>query len=123
MKRSSVRVLKGILKKPRRFSKFMEFNPSDSVVSPDGSPRSLESVQDGIEAQISETHSDDGKVQCKADEGVSATPQPKDTAAQLPNTPRAALQLHEFDRMLFAIRGAQLRDEYMKDNRRQTEAI
>lgn len=120
VKRSTVRVLRGILKKPRRFSKEVQtcHEEKPEVTEPQlSSPEStgdLSSLPGGIVPEISSRHSDD-------DNSLRATHQSIRSPLALDDTPisplsvqRGSLQLPAFDRMLFAIRGAELRDQYMR---------
>lgn len=115
VKRSTVRVLKGILKKPRRFSKDKDILivESTSATQEEASDQN----EEGVVPQISTAHSDEERSE-STDANKTSTPEnaePPGSSHHL--THRGALQLPEFDRMLFAIRGAQLRDEYLRDNR------
>ena len=82
VRRSSVRGLRGILKKPRQ-----EVPPPKEDVIPETPEASQESI-------------------VQKDSG--------DTESDL-KTKRASLHLAAFDRLMFAKRGAELRNEYMRD--------
>lgn len=126
VKRSTVRALKGILKKPRRFSKDIETPPLEDPKLSDEAGLEPGGIGEGMVGQITDTHSDDDDAgdQRNNDISVSDTEQTAQMAdSSVHATSRSTFQLQEFDRMLFAIRGAQLRNEYLRDNRRQVETV
>jgi len=121
--RPSIRVLRGILKKPRRLSKVgsVGLGPVRPVEQKVIQPPSIEnnavptpSHDTGESSPLCEDEEN------PATESLPPMPKPENVDKRLgpmPGTiPKAALQMPSFDRMLFAIRGAQLRDEYMKQS-------
>ena len=82
VRRSSVRVLRGILKKPRQ-----EVPPLKEEVIPETPEADRESI---VQKDSGDMEND-------------------------PKTKRASLHLAAFDRLMFAKRGAELRNEYMRD--------
>jgi len=120
VRRSTVRVLRGILKKPRRFSKDAKILDSEETTGPlDESISTPKSAPEGVIAEISNMHSSDDE-QNKPKDGMNQT-SPISGGAGLNSPPykiqRGSLQMAPFDRMIFAKRGAELRDEYMRDFR------
>jgi hypothetical protein len=121
VKRSTVKVLRGILKKPRRFSKEVVQSCVEEKTevpatrpSPDESTGDSSSVAGGIIPEISSRHSDDDS----STPGINGTIRSPTVLNETPRSPlsmqRGSLQLPEFDRMLFALRGAELREQYMR---------
>ena len=107
LKRSTARALRGILKKPRRLSR--DTKPPEVECDPDPPPQSngdLNSTAEGIVPEVSSQHS--GEVQNPPDpsNGVELSSY---------KIQRGSLQMAAFDRVLFAKRGAELRNEYMRD--------
>ena len=84
VRRSSVRALRGILKKPRPE---IQPTPKEDVV--DELPAIMEQIP-----KVQPQESDDGSRE---------------------QTKRASLQMAAFDRLMFAKRGAELRNEYLRD--------
>lgn len=118
LKRSTVKVLRGILKKPRRFSKEVqtcEEKPevAELQLSPEDSSGDLSSLPGGIVPEISSKHSDDDNPRV-TDESLRSPLALDDVPRSPLSVQRGSLQLPAFDRMLFAIRGAELRDQYMR---------
>lgn len=120
VKRSTVKVLRGILKKPRRFSKevqtYTEEKPevAEPQLSPQDSCGDLSSLPGGIVPEISSRHSDDDNSARVTDESIRSPLGLDDIPGSPVSVQRGSLQLPAFDRMLFAIRGAELRDQYMR---------
>jgi hypothetical protein len=122
VKRSTVKVLRGILKKPRRFSKEVPTSLEEKVDVPSTQPSPKESSGDlsslpgGVIPEISSRHSDDEGSPRGTSINVSTSPPiAVETAPRSPlSMQRSSLQLPQFDRMLFAIRGAELREQYMR---------
>jgi hypothetical protein len=120
--RSTVKVLKSILKKPRRWSVEVEKTKLDTEVMTDVPDEpSIDSS-----ATANETISSLSLESKPIEHQPTAVPVNGDTHAQAAEVvngsslsshkpPRSSLQIAAFDRKLFAIRGAELRDEYMRD--------
>jgi hypothetical protein len=120
--RSTVKVLKSILKKPRRWSVEVEKTKSDTEVRTDVPDEpSIDSAATGNET-ISSLSLESKPIEHQP----TAVPVDGDTYAQAAEVingsslsshkpPRSSLQIAAFDRKLFAIRGAELRNEYMRD--------
>jgi hypothetical protein len=117
IKRSTVKTLRGILKKPRRYSK--ESKIQECEKNGNGPAESNHtSSSDGIIPEISSQHSDE-KQSRSADNTDTKSPS-TGTGTTVPERllfqiPHGSLQMAAFDRLLFAKRGAELRDEYMRD--------
>jgi len=120
VKRSTVKVLRGILKKPRRFSKEVQTYPEEKhelaepQLFPEDSSGDLSSLPGGIVPEISSKHSDDDNSARVTDESIRSPLGLDDIPRSPLAVQRGSLQLPAFDRMLFAIRGAELRDQYMR---------
>jgi hypothetical protein len=130
VKQSAVKALRGILKKPKRRSKedskLLEV-PKPIAPSASPEPSATSSFAGGIVPEISSKHSDDespmdmeelGGLRNRAPAPVS--PEEKRVSRGIQ---RGSLQLAAFDRTLFAIRGAELRNEYMRDSRRAAAEV
>jgi len=119
VKRPKGRVLKSILKKPRRWSKEpdrpTEAQSSEKNRSMTRSQATNLTHSDNI-LQTSDTTSSPSESRDPETRGsqVSITGVASPYNAQ--TTERSAVQIAAFDRKLFAMRGAALRNEYMRDN-------
>ena len=114
LKRSSVRALRGILKKPRRQSR--DVKPPEVECDPNPPPQpngDLNSVAEGIVPEVSTQHSDE--VQNPPDPSTDRPAKPSSVELSSYKIQRGSLQMAAFDRVLFAKRGAELRNEYMRD--------
>jgi hypothetical protein len=112
VKQSTVTTLKGILKKPRRFSKEWHKSREQEVLSDrgEGSVTLSNPIEEGVIPEISSQHSDE-KRNSAADASRDAPPSTPDRRSLR----ISALQIAALDRVLFAKRGAELRDQYMRD--------
>jgi hypothetical protein len=121
VRRSSVKVLRGILKKPRRHSREVKMNEVTEIRSRRGHTNGdAGSIDQSIIPEISSQHSDEEQSQSPVKPTESPTnPEPRDTA--LYKLERGSLQMAAFDRILFAKRGAELRDAYMRDGRNNND--
>jgi hypothetical protein len=119
VKKPNIKVLRGILKKPRRPSK--EAGSDDpNAISPIQQTVHRSPSIENVAAPAHNTDADDSKPDYDDSESLpefSTTTGKIDNINTHPLGPqKAALQMPSFDRMLFAIRGAQLRDEYMRQS-------
>jgi hypothetical protein len=112
-KRSTVRALRGILKKPRRQSR--DINPPEVQANQCGSPQSDGELNStgGIVPEVSSQHSDE--TQSPPDPSTDQPAKPNGVELSSYKIQRGSLQMAAFDRILFAKRGAELRNEYMRD--------
>ena len=116
VKRSSVRTLRGILKKPRRFSKDAKVSDGQGATSTPGEPTEMSNaVAEGVVPEISNIHSDDEYNKSK--DGSPQSPVKSNGIGSSYKIQRGSLQLGPFDRLVYAKRGAELRDEYMRNLR------
>ena len=104
--KTSTRKLRGILKKPKRISRDGHVTQNRETAN---SGEHIDSrVYEGVIPEISTEHSDEDK-----------SPGHHDTAdtvdSHSPSAQRSSLQITAFDRLLFAQRGAILREEYMRE--------
>jgi hypothetical protein len=107
LKRSTARALRGILKKPRRQSR--DIKPPEVECDPDLPPQSngdLNPTAEGIVPEVSNQHSDEVQNPPDSSNGVELSSH---------KIQRGSLQMAAFDRVLFAKRGAELRNQYMQD--------
>ena len=114
VKRSSVRALRGILKKPRRPSR--DINPPEVQDDPDLPPQSsgaLNSTAGITVPEVSGQYLDE--VQSPPDPCTEQNAKPNGVELSSYKIQRGSLQMAAFDRVLFAKRGAELRSEYMRD--------
>jgi hypothetical protein len=120
--RSTVKVLKSILKKPRRWSVEVESARADKDdVDRGPDVPSVDSANNTADETISSLSFErNPDAVCTAQNPGVAAPQPLATSQEssLPSQPlpRSSLQMGPFDRKLFAMRGAELRHEYMRDS-------
>lgn len=116
IKRSSVRTLRGILKKPRRFSKDAKVLDGQGAAGAPGEPAEMSNaVPEGVIPEISNNHSDEEYNKSK--DGSSQSPGKSNGIGSSYKIQRGSLQLGPFDRLVYAKRGAELRDEYMRNLR------
>lgn len=122
VRRSSVRVLRGILKKPRKQSREIKVQEIEEIrLQRDQINGESTSIDQSIIPEISSQHSDGDEVQQHDPLVVSPTKLGNDLASY--KLQRGSLQMAAFDRILFAKRGAELRDEYMRDGRHNGDLI
>jgi hypothetical protein len=120
VRRSSVRVLRGILKKPRRYSKEIKTQENQETrLRREQVNGESASIDQSIIPEISSQHSDDE--QSQPNNPIESTKPETNLATYKPQ--RGSLQMAAFDRILFAKRGAELRDEYMRDGRNNGDVI
>jgi hypothetical protein len=120
VRRSSVRVLRGILKKPRRHSREIKVQEIEETRLPrQRANGESASIDQSIIPEISSQHSDDDQSQPNRIE----SPTKPETNLATYKAQRGSLQMAAFDRVLFAKRGAELRDEYMRDGRNNGDLI
>jgi len=118
--RSTVKVLKSILKKPQRWSVEVE----NAKIDKEGPTVPLDepNIDSATIAQQRETSPPPNRHQVTDIHGTGNVAahvvgiNGRDLKSSPNALPRSSLQLAPFDRKLFAIRGAELRDEYMRDN-------
>ena len=121
MRRSSVRVLRGIHKKPRKQSREIKVQEIEEIrLQREQINGESASIDQSIIPEISSQHSDGDELQ-QHDPSVSPTKLGNDLASY--KLKRGSLQMAAFDRILFAKRGAELRDEYMRDGRHNGDLI
>jgi hypothetical protein len=114
MKRSTVRTLRGILKKPRRYSKDSKILETDGCAdAPKQTKSDSNSTTDSVVPEVSSQHSEELRLQPDRDL-ESQPPEPDTVELSSYKIKRGSLQMAAFDRLLFAKRGAELRDEYMR---------
>jgi hypothetical protein len=114
VKRSTVRALRGILKKPRRQSR--DIKPPEVLADLDLPPQSngdMNSTAGGIVPEVSSQHSDE--IHSPPDPSTDQPTKPNGVELSSYKIQRGSLQMAAFDRVLFAKRGAELRNEYMRD--------
>jgi hypothetical protein len=128
VKQSAVKALRGILKKPKRRSKEESklLEVPELVIAPGSSQASAaSSVAGGIVPEISSRHSDDensgdleelGGLKKRGGSMLVDKKGEVEEKRVSRGIQRGSLQLASFDRTLFAIRGAELRNEYMRDS-------
>jgi hypothetical protein len=121
VRRSSVRVLRGILKKPRRYSKEIKTQENQETrLRREQVNGESASIDQSIIPEISSQHSDDEQSQPN---NRIESPTKAETNLATYKPQRGSLQMAAFDRILFAKRGAELRDEYMRDGRNNGDVI
>jgi hypothetical protein len=120
VRRSSVRVLRGILKKPRYSREIKTQEIQETRLRREQANGESASIDQSIIPEISSQHSDDEQSQPN-DPIESPTKPETNLAAYKPQ--RGSLQMAAFDRILFAKRGAELRDEYMRDGRNNGDLV
>jgi hypothetical protein len=118
--RSTVKVLKSILKKPRRWSVEVENAKidKDAPTIPLDEPN-IDSATIAQQTEPSPPPNHNLVSDIHSTENVTAQAvgiNGRDLKSSPQALPRSSLQLAPFDRKLFAIRGAELRNEYMRDN-------
>jgi hypothetical protein len=114
VKRSSVRALRGILKKPRKYSKDAKFPERQDVIHQPKEPNLLNSTADSVVPEVSSQHSDETPT--IPDATLESRPTKTEATDLSPyKMQRGSLQMAAFDRVLFAKRGAELRNEYLRD--------
>ena len=119
IRRSSVRVLRGILKKPRRHSKELKVQEMEETTV--RREFQSDSIDQSVIPEISSEHSDD-----ELPQGPQVTIESRNqTGTNLTSykLQRGSLQMAAFDRILFAKRGAELRDEYMREGQGNSDLI
>jgi len=121
VRRSSVRVLRGILKKPRRYSREIKTQQNQETrLRREQVNGESASIDQSIIPEISSQHSDDE--QSQLNNPIESPTKPETNLATY-KPQRGSLQMAAFDRILFAKRGAELRDEYMRDGRNNGDLI
>jgi len=121
VRRSSVRVLRGILKKPRRYSREIKTQQNQETrLRREQVNGESASIDQSIIPEISSQHSDDE--QSQPNNPIESPTKPETNLATY-KPQRGSLQMAAFDRILFAKRGAELRDEYMRDGRNNGDLI
>ena len=121
VRRSSVRVLRGILKKPRRHSREIKSQEiQETRLRRERVNGESASIDQSIIPEISSQHSDDE--QSQPNNPIESPTKPETNLAAY-KLQRGSLQMAAFDRILFAKRGAELRDEYMRDGRNNGDLI
>jgi hypothetical protein len=125
VRRSSVRVLRGILKKPRRYSREITTQENQETRLETRLQREQvngesASIDQSIIPEISSQHSDDE--QSQPNNPIESPTKPETNLATY-KPQRGSLQMAAFDRILFAKRGAELRDEYMRDGRNNGDLV
>jgi hypothetical protein len=113
-KRSPVKTLRGILKKPRRYSKDARSPEKEDTTTVHNKPNDTNATREDIIPNVSIQQLDKDHPQ----PNPNAEPQTRvlesvDRSSY--RIPRGSLQMAAFDRILFAKRGAELRDEYMRE--------
>lgn len=112
-KRSSVKALRGILKKPRKYSKDAKIPERQHVIHQPKEPNVLSPTADSVVPEVSSEHSDETPT-IPAD--LESQPTKTEATDLSPyKIERGSLQMAAFDRVLFAKRGAELRNEYLRD--------
>lgn len=114
IKRSSVRALRGILKKPRRFSRDAKIPERQESSHQPKEPVRLDSMADSMVPEVSSQHSDETQTEPSAVR-ESQPPKIENTDLSSYKIQRGSLQMAAFDRVLFAKRGAELRNEYLRE--------
>jgi hypothetical protein len=113
VKRSSVKVLRGILKKSRRYSKDAKTPEQEDTGNKPREPVRADSMADSVVPEVSSLHSDDAQPQAEVNiDDPLAKPENPDLSPY--KIQRGSLQMAAFDRVLFAKRGAELRNEYLR---------
>ena len=121
VRRSSVRVLRGILKKPRRYSREIKTQQNQETrLRREQVNGESASIDQSIIPEISSQHSDDD--QSQPNNPIESPTKPETNLATY-KPQRGSLQMAAFDRILFAKRGAELRDEYMRDGRNNGDLV
>jgi hypothetical protein len=114
LRRSSVRALRGILKKPRKYSKDAKFPERQDVIHQPKEPNRLNSTADSVVPEVSSQHSDETPT--IPDASLESQPTKTEATDLSPyKMHRGSLHMAAFDRVLFAKRGAELRNEYLRD--------
>jgi len=121
VRRSSVRVLRGILKKPRKSREIKVQEIEEIRTHHDQINGESPIIDESIVPEISSQHSDDEQAQ-KHDLSVASPTKPENNLSSY-SLRRGSLQMAAFDRMLFAKRGAQLRDEYLRDGQNDVDPV
>lgn len=114
VKRSTVGALRGILKKPRRQSR--DINSPEIQDDSDSPPQcngDLDLRTGGNIPEVSSQYSDE--VQNPHESTTNQPPKTNGIELSSYKIQRGSLQMAAFDRVLFAKRGAELRNEYMRD--------
>lgn len=112
--RSPVKALRGILKKPRRYSKDARLPENEGSVKAPRESNEANSAGERVILNVSGQHLDEDETQPNPNtELQTRVPETFDRSSY--RIPRGSLQMAAFDRVLFAKRGAELRDEYMRE--------
>lgn len=113
VKRSSVKALRGILKKPRKYSKDAKIPERQHVIHQPNEPHVLDSTVDSVVPEVSSEHSDETPTTPADFESQPTKTEATDLSPY--RIQRGSLQMAAFDRVLFAKRGAELRNEYLRE--------
>jgi hypothetical protein len=108
VKRSPVKALRGILKKPRRHSKDTKFPEIERIVA---ESNNVNPAGQSMVPNVPSQRSDEDYIQ------PNPSPELQTRVSETidRSSYRGSLQMAAFDRILFAKRGAELRNEYMRE--------